>query len=156
MQQDGSTTNDYERSRLIQVAPDAVFDFVSDVGNLPAYLPTMKRAELQGDGRVKIEVEVKGQHHAADGFLHVDDAKRRLEWGSDTDLYCGWMTVSDEDGASIIIAHLTFAQQTDFPERVEDQSQAADPMEEGLENALDSIKNILEGTGGAVESEDAQ
>ena len=29
----------YERSRLIRVGPDAVYDYISDIRNLPTYLP---------------------------------------------------------------------------------------------------------------------
>jgi len=141
---------EYERSRLIQVAPDAVFDYISDVGNLPSYLPTLRHAESQGEDRVRLDVEVQGHKHSADGYLRADDTKRRLEWGSDPNDYSGWMTVSDEDGQSRVIVHLSFAERSGYPERIEEGSSQPDPIDTGLDASLDSIKNILEGRGGKV------
>lgn len=155
MQPIDQAPREYERSRLIQVTPDAVFDYISDVNNLPTYLPTLQHAEPQGEDRVRLDVKVQGQEHSADGYLRVDDAKRRLEWGSDPNDYSGWMTVSDEDGRSRVIVHLSFADRSGYPERIEASSSQPDPIDQGLKASLDSIKNILEGRGGKVVPPDA-
>lgn len=151
MQQDTNAPRDFERSRLIRVMPDDVFDFISAINNLPAYLPVVKHAEPQGEDRVRLDVRVRGQEHSADGYLRANDDRRRLEWGSDAGDYRGWMTVEDEDGQARVTVHLTWEAESAFPERVESRSPEPDPIDQGLENSLDSIKNILEGTGGPVE-----
>ncbi|HWV23320.1 MAG TPA: SRPBCC family protein [Thermomicrobiales bacterium] len=140
----------YERSRLIQVGPDAVYDYVSDIRNLPNYLPTVRNASSEGEDRVRIDVDVQGHRASADGYLRGDSEKRRLEWASDPDDYRGEMIVSDEVGKSRVIVRLQFAARSGYPQRIEGSTTEPDPIDEGLEAALDSIKNILEGEGGKV------
>ncbi len=50
---------EYEHSQTIQASPDAVFAFVSQVRNLPQYLPTIKAAEPQGPERVVVHGEAR-------------------------------------------------------------------------------------------------
>lgn len=66
------------------------------------------------------------------------------------------MTVSDEDGQSRVIVHLTFEANSHYPERIDASSSQPDPIDQGLEALLDSIKNILEGRGGKAEAPGAQ
>lgn len=152
MAQNYPQPKNYERSRLIQAEPDAVFDFVSNIATLPDYLPTLKNVKRQGEERVIVETEVQGEQHSADGYLKASEDRRRLEWGSDDDTYRGEMEISDEVGTSRVIVRLTFGRVSDFPERVEEETAQADAIDSGLDDALDSLKNILEGTGGKVRS----
>lgn len=152
MAQDYPQPRNYERSRLIQVGPDAVFDFVRNVATLPDYLPTLRNVREQAEGRVVVETEIDGKKHSADGYLRASEDRRRLEWGSDDGTYRGEMDISDEVGRSRVIVRLTFGRVSDFPERVEAETDRADAIDTGLDDALDSLKNILEGTGGKVQS----
>jgi len=140
----------YERSRLIQADPDAVFDFVSNVNTLPDYLPTLASVRMQGEGRVAIETRIHGEAHHADGWLKSSEDRRRLEWGSDDDTYRGEMDISDEVGKTRVIVRLRFGRESNYPERVAEKSAQPEPIDTGLDDALDSLKNILEGTGGKV------
>lgn len=36
--------SEYEKSSTIQASPEAVFDFVTNVANLPRFMPTTERA----------------------------------------------------------------------------------------------------------------
>ena len=70
--------------RIDVAAPaDAVFGFVSDVANLPKYLPTMHDAHAQGPDRVAVDGEANGHHYHSDGWFKVDYAGRSMSWGSD-------------------------------------------------------------------------
>ena len=60
------------------------------------------------------------------------------------------MIVSDEIGKSRVIVRLRFAERSGYPQRIEGGTTEPDPIDEGLDAALDSIKNILEGEGGKV------
>ena len=71
----------YERSRRIQASPDDVFAFVSNIGNLAAFVPTVIAAEPQEKGRVRIRGKVHERTYVDDGWFHVEDARRRVEWG---------------------------------------------------------------------------
>lgn len=93
---------------------------------------------------------VQGHRGSADEYLRGDDEKRRLEWASDPDDYRGEMIVFDEVGKSRVIVRLRFAECSGYPQRIEGSTTEPDPINEGLEATLDSIKNILEGEGGKV------
>ena len=141
---------EYEHTQTIHASPDEVFAFVSDVRNLPRYLPTTKGAEPQGEGRVR--GEANGHPYDSDGYFRVDEAARRLEWGADEEgKYSGWLTVSGEESASLVTVHLSFGPATDLPERIEENSPGERPIQQGLEASLASIQNLVEGQGGKVE-----
>lgn len=144
---------EYEQSLIVHASPDAVFDFISDVRNLPQYLPTLRRAEPSGNERVRVEGDVRGHHYAADGQFHVDRLARRMEWGSDGEMqYRGWMTVEDAGRSqSEVTVHLSFTPPPQMSQKMDQMSgdhHAA--IQEGLEQALQSIQNLVEGTGGKV------
>ena len=143
---------EYEHTQTIHASPAEVFAFVSDVRNLPQYLPTTKGAEPQGEGRVRVRGEANGHEYDSDGYFQADEAMRRLEWGADEEgKYSGWLTVSGEESASLVTVHLSFGPATDLPERIEENSPGERPIQQGLEASLASIQNLVEGQGGKVE-----
>ena len=40
---------EYEQTQVIAASPDEVFAWVSDVGNMPGYLPPIKEASIEGE-----------------------------------------------------------------------------------------------------------
>ena len=145
---------EYERSRLIRASPDDVFAFVSDAGNLATFLPTVDTVEPQAEDRVEVHGEVRGREYEDDGWFHVDEARRRLEWGADERDYSGWLTVSGDGDGSQVVAHLSIAPYVSPSGRPIDDEPARDhdPVEESLEAALDSLRNLMEGRGGKEET----
>jgi hypothetical protein len=141
---------EYERARRIQVSPDEVFAFVADIRNFPAYLPTVQSADSPAEDRVAIEGRNDGHGYRDDGWIHVDTNRRRLEWGDDERNYSGWMSVSGEDGATEVVAHLSFPPHFDASGRPlsGEASEEPDPIEESLEAAMESLRNLLEGRDG--------
>jgi hypothetical protein len=143
----------YERSRLMQASPDDVFAFVSDANNLATFLPTVDAIEPQAEDRVEVHGEVRGRSYEDEGWFRVDEARRRIKWGADERTYSGWLTVAADDGGSQVVAHLSFAPYvtpTGRPITGEPVSEP-DPIEESLEAALDSLRNLMEGRGGKEE-----
>ena len=143
----------YEHSRRIDVLPDAVYAYVADITRLPTYMPAIQHAELVGDERVRIETASGGGVHQADGTIKSEPDKRRIEWSSDPGDYQGTLVVSDEVDHSRVIVRLTFTSSSDYPQEIESAARKPDPIDRALEAALDSLKNILEGEGGAVSPE---
>jgi Polyketide cyclase / dehydrase and lipid transport len=152
---------DYEGSRLIKVAPGDVFWFVADVRNLPAYVPTVRSASPLPRGRVRVEGQAGEAAYVDDGFLKIDEDRRRLEWRADERNYRGWLEVSDEDGLSRVFVHLTFGVEKIPPadpvvpdEPVRDDKPVLgrdiddDPISASLDAALDSLHDLIEGRGG--------
>jgi uncharacterized membrane protein len=138
---------EYEHTQTVQASPDVVYRFVSEVGNLPKYLPTTKSAQMQGADRVQVQGEANGHTYDDDGFFRRDEANRRLEWGSDDDHYKGWLRIDGDGNRSNVTVHLTFQKQ-----EIPDQDER---VRRGLRAALESIQNQVEGDGGKVEVREA-
>jgi hypothetical protein len=148
--------SEYEHSATIQSSGQEVFDFVSNVSNLPLYLPTVQKAMSQGDDRVRVQGQAGDRQYDSDGYYHVDKGRKRMEWGSDGEnQYRGWLEVKDGESATTatVTAHLSFEPRQDTKEQLDRQSgDYHRTIQEGLENALRSIRNLCEGRGGKVES----
>jgi uncharacterized protein YndB with AHSA1/START domain len=144
---------EYERSRLVQASPDDVFAFVSDASNLATFLPTVDTVEPQAGDRVEVHGEIRGRSYEDDGWFRVDENRRRIEWGADEHAYSGWLTVAAENGGAQVVAHLSFAPYVTPSGRPIGGEPAGepDPIEQSLESALDSLRNLIEGRGGKEE-----
>ncbi len=144
---------EYESSLPVSASPDTVFDFVSDIRNLPRYLPTTHHAEAQGPNRVRVQGEAGGHKYDSDGRFRADADERRLEWGSDGETaYEGWLEIEGAGDESLVTVHLSFAPRPDQAARMDEQTGDQDAaIQQGLDAGLRSIKNLVEGVGGKVE-----
>jgi uncharacterized protein YndB with AHSA1/START domain len=149
MTQQESTPKQFEETRRIPAAPEHVFAFVSDIRNLPSYLPTTEWAEPQGEGRVRLAGEAAGQQYEDDGYLRCDQGAMRMEWGADEHHYSGEMQIRPDGEGSEVMVRLSFRE----PPR--DGRPNGGPSEadirEGMRKALQSIENQVTGSGGKEE-----
>lgn len=84
--------SEYERTATIRTPPQAVYDFVSKVENLPRFMPTTDSAQsLSGGEHVRVAGAVKGHSYSADGYFHAEPNAQRLEWKADEGYYEGWL-----------------------------------------------------------------
>jgi len=144
---------EYERSRLVLASPEDVFAFVSDPRNLATFLPTVDTVEPREEGRVEVHGEIRGRTYEDDGWFHVDEDRHRIEWGADERTYSGWLTVAADDAGTQVVAHLSippYVTPSGAPITGESDIDP-DPVEESLEAALDSLRNVMEGRGGKEE-----
>jgi hypothetical protein len=115
----------------------------------------VRHAEYEKDDRIRIEGEAGGHKYNDTGFFRTAEDERRMEWGSDSERgYQGWLTVEEAgNNQSQVKVHLSFGQHNhalkEMDQRTGDHVEA---INEGIENALKSIKNLCEGVGGKVES----
>lgn len=149
MTQRESTTGRFEETRRIPAAPEDVFAFVSDVRNLPRYLPTTTWAAPQGEDRVRLAGSAAGKQYEDDGYLRCDQPAMRMEWGADEHHYSGEMQIRpDGDGSQVTV-------RLQFRTPPQDGRPGGGPSEadirEGLRKALQSIENQVTGSGGKVE-----
>jgi uncharacterized protein YndB with AHSA1/START domain len=144
---------EYQRERHIDVSPGDVFAFVSDVTNLPTYVPTVKAAEPVGDGRIRVRGEVGGQPYEDEGQFNVEPARRRLEWRVEDRDYSGWLSVHGDNGGSLVTVRLLASPYVTPSGRPVTGVVPAekDPIEDELEAALDSLRLLMEGSGGTVQ-----
>lgn len=142
---------DYEQSISLHADADTVLRFISDVSNLPKYVPTTKAAQPQGEGRVRVQGEANHHAYDSDGYLRCDEQARRLEWGSDEGHYSGWMQVVPEGGtmSSFLTVHISFKDQP--PGRQSGQGPTDAEINGSLTKALLSIQNHVQNSGGKVE-----
>ncbi len=138
----------------VSAAPDAVFRFVSDIGNLPKYLPTVHEAHSHPHERVEVGGKANGHAYESAGWFKVDQAARSMTWGSDgSNDYSGRMAVSGEGSKSKVECSLQFTPTGAVKDSM-DQNQGGPSaaMTDGLRASLASIKEICEGTGGKHQS----
>jgi uncharacterized membrane protein len=148
--------SEYVHTITVSSRAQHIFDFVSNVDNLPRYLPTVKQAMPQGSERVRVKGEAAGQQYDSDGYYRVDNSRKRIEWGSDGENnYRGWLEVKGNSGdaTATVTVHLSFEPRPDLAERYDQQTgDRHRTIQDGLENALQSIKYLCEGKGGKIES----
>ena len=96
-------------SRLVRVAPEDVFAFVSRIENLPSYLAMVTEAHDIGDDRIHMEVDLHGRQHGDEGNFRRIPEQRRIEWGSEEGDYTGSIQIDDEDGNARVTMHLMWA-----------------------------------------------
>jgi uncharacterized protein YndB with AHSA1/START domain len=141
---------EYEQTTTMRAPPERVFDFVSDIRNMPSYLPTTKSAEPQGGDRVRVQGEAQGHSYDSDGYLRPDPQRKRLEWGADEGYYSGWLQVQGTGaGASTVTVHISLR---GHPPGADPSGAPSDEqINEGLVKGLRSIQNHVEGRGGKEE-----
>jgi hypothetical protein len=138
----------------VSASPEAVFRFVSDVANLPKYLPTVQHAKPQSGERVEVEGEANGHHYASDGWFKTDAASKTMSWGSDGENdYSGRMTVSGSGNQATVECALKFTPKPEVKQAMDEhQGGPSAAMTDGLRASLQSIKQLCEGTGGKAHS----
>ena len=154
---------EYEQSQAIDAPPDEVFDWLSDVDNLPKYLPPVIDSSVEGPSaegvpgeRIRTALEYPGGDGTfeSEGYLSIDERERRMEWGAEAERdYSGWLTVANHgEGGSEVVVHLSFGERSAEPE-IEDQSPEGEhPMAEGISATLESIRRQIEEGSGKVET----
>lgn len=137
--------------RIDVAAPaDQVFAFVSDIQNLPKYLPTVHHAHPQKGERVEVEGTANGHAYNSDGWFKVDEAARTMTWGSDGENdYSGKMAVTGDGSQATVACSLKFTPTGDVKQSMDkNQGGPSAAMTDGLHASLASIKALCEGTGG--------
>lgn len=127
---------DFTGSINVNQGADAVFDYLSDVGNLPQYFSRMTSAE-PADGEA-IETTAKlpdGREVNGEAWFKVDHDARRIEWGSEGPSdYSGYLDVSGSGDSARVEVHL-------HTTRVEDGNAE---VKDGIQATLNNIKSATE------------
>jgi uncharacterized protein YndB with AHSA1/START domain len=115
---------EYEQSQAIDAPPGEVFAWLSDVGNLPKYLPPVVDSSVEGPSaegvpgrRIRTTLEYPGEGRGtfdAVGYLAVNERECRIEWGAEEGRdYSGWLTVANHgEGGSEVVVHLSFGERS--------------------------------------------
>lgn len=125
---------DYEQTTTVHAPADRLFDYLSDVSNLPHYFHAITEADRTGPEEVHVHAETGTESHDGEAWFKVDDNQRTLAWGSEGDSdYHGDLSIErvDDESSSITIALHT--------ERVD-----AAGLEKGLRDTLEQIRAQVE------------
>lgn len=128
---------DFEATTGVDAAEGALFDYLSDVGNLPRYFARMTSAR-PGDGEeVHTTAQLPdGRQVEGDAWFRADTGTRRIEWGSEGPSdYHGSLAVGAAAGGG---AEVTVRMHTT---RVPDGDSE---VQQGLEDTLSTIKRLVE------------
>lgn len=126
----------HERSLSIDAPASALFDYLSEISNLPKYFTRMLTAE-PGDGEaVRTSARMPdGQVVEGEAWFRVDDTAQRIEWGSEGPSdYEGWLEVSGDQQASTVQVAISGTHADE------------DEVDRGLEETLANIKRLVEET----------
>ncbi len=96
----------HEHTEHIAASPDAVYAAISDVSNLPKFVPQMTAARRAEGDRVEVDARYHGREQHGEASFHADDAERRIEWSSPSG-YRGSMQVAADGDGSRLTLHLT-------------------------------------------------
>ena len=127
---------DFEQSREIDAAPEAVWRLVSDPRRLADWVPTTTASRPAGENAVQLQGESHGHDYNTRGGFVADDDARRLSWDSPRHSgYRGDLTVAEHAAGSRVTVRLTI---------LESPADADEEITRGLRETLDRIDHLTQ------------
>ena len=68
----------HEHTEHVAAPPDAVYAAISDVTNLPSFVPQITAARPAGEGRVEVDARYEGHEQHGESRFSADDAARKI------------------------------------------------------------------------------
>ena len=128
---------DFEQSRDIGAAPDAVWRLVSDPNRLADWVPTTTASRPAGGDAVELQGESHGHDYDTRSGFVTDDAAKRLSWDSPRlSGYRGTLVVADHAGSSRVTVRVTIP---------DDLARADEEIDRGLRETLDRSAGLARG-----------
>lgn len=152
--------SEYELTQAIGVSANETFAWLTDINNLPKYLPPVTEAYIEGpsaEGTPGQHVRLKlqfpnGSSFDSEGYLAVDEGARHMEWGAESERdYSGWLTVAESGGNnSEVTVHLSFGERS-VEGDIQEADENRDPLTESIGATLESIRRQIEEGSGKVQ-----
>jgi uncharacterized membrane protein len=137
---------DYEHSIMVKAPADDVFAFVSNLNNIPRYLPQLQGCVTRSRNRMgasESDAPARLESLETDAWFHVDPTDYFIEWSAGSDCnYSGWLEITDMGERCELTVHLTT-----LPDRhaVAPASEtASSDMDNGIRSALQTVKRLME------------
>ena len=125
---------EFEQSREIDAAPDAVWSLVSDPDRLADWVPTTTASRPEGADAVHLQGESHGHDYDIRSGFVADAAARRLSWDSPRlSGYRGALQVADSASGSRVTVQVT------IPDAV---AREGEEIARGLRETLDRIAGL--------------
>jgi uncharacterized protein YndB with AHSA1/START domain len=93
----------HEHTEHVAAPAEAVYGAISDLSNLPRFVPQMTAARRAAGDRVEVDARYDGHEQHGEASFRADDGERRIEWSAPSG-YHGWMKVDpDGDGSRLTL-----------------------------------------------------
>ncbi len=127
---------DFTGTTTVSVPTNALFDYLSDVSNLPKYFSRMTSARPGNGEEIKTTAKMPdGTEVQADAWFRVDQDAQRIEWGSEgPSEYSGYLDVRPSGDGSEVEVHLHTTRVADGDQQTQD----------GVQETLDNIRQQVE------------
>lgn len=86
----------HQHTEHVAAPPDALYAAISDVSNLPRYVPQITAVRPSDDDHVEVDARYEGREQHGEASFSADDREHRIAWSTASG-YHGWMKV-DPDG----------------------------------------------------------
>jgi len=124
---------DHSGSADVGAPAGQLFDYLSEVSNLPRYFTAMTSAEPAGQDEVHVVADVDGVTREAEAWFRVDRERRHLAWGSEgPDNYHGYLDVTGDGATALVTVFL-------HTERA-----GSGDIDRGIAGTLAEIKRLVE------------
>ncbi len=130
---------EYTSTVEINVSAERLWAYLSDVENLPSYLPQMTAAHQTGDGTVEVTAEIDpsdapAQEVKGEAWFETESEGKTLTWGSDgPNNYRGQLDI-DPRGENTCDVTVT----------INSERAQADDVQEGVQRTAEGIKRVAE------------
>ncbi len=101
---------EHEHTEFVAASPERVFGALTEVDNLPRYVPQVIAAERLDGDKIRVQARYEGHTQEGEAWFRTDAAERRIEWGSPGSEYHGWIQVSPESQGSRLTLFLATVQ----------------------------------------------
>ncbi len=128
---------EYQNATEVSAPADTLFDYLSDVGNLPDYFSRMRSATpAEGEAVRTVAEGPGGKTVEGEAWFRVDRDALRVDWGSEgPGDYSGHLQVTPTDAGSRVEVHIS-------TDRVE-----SDQVQQGVDETVATIKQKVEAQG---------
>jgi uncharacterized membrane protein len=125
---------DYEADERIRATADELFDYLSDIANLPHYFARMTSAEPAEGEAVHVTAKLpNGDEVEGEAWFKVDHDNKTISWGSEgANHYHGHLTVTGVGDNSAVAVTVS----TDRAE--------GDRIQQGVQETVELIKKQVE------------
>ncbi|HEX8306430.1 MAG TPA: SRPBCC family protein [Jatrophihabitans sp.] len=124
---------DYAARAHVAAPADQLFDYLSQVENLPDYFDRMTSVTDNQDGTITAAADLGDRVVEGEAWFEVDQDERALSWGSEgPNNYSGQLQVIESENGSVVEVTL-------HTERA-----GGEEIQEGLERTVDAVKRIME------------
>lgn len=96
------TQMEHRHTDFVAASPDRVFAALSQVENLPRYVPQLTGAEAVDGDRIRIQARYDGHSQEGEAWFRADPDAHRIEWGSPGSEYHGSIEVAAEGEGTML------------------------------------------------------